>query len=207
MKSSLRNLVFITIPSLIICLIILELVFRFIIPATEEPQNQFDEAEKIFHYKPGQGGGTHTTGRSARQRGRWHINNYRWNSPTDYTEEKTRTRIAVIGDSYVDALQVGAEESYPSLLREAAGDTCDVYSFGLSGAPLSQYLHMSRYAVKHFDPDIMIFNIVTNDFDESIYTIKPNSYFLTLDVDDGVVTERQPEADYSHSQYSPRAKG
>ncbi|MCX5687422.1 MAG: hypothetical protein NTV71_02075 [Candidatus Omnitrophica bacterium] len=44
----------------------------------------------------------------------------------------------------------------------------EVYRFGFSGAPLSQYLQMMRYVKKKYSPDIVITVIVHNDFIESI---------------------------------------
>lgn len=56
----------------------------------------------------------------------------------------------------------------PGLLRQQIGDEVDVYSFGISSSPLSQYLHMSRYVTRNFDPDILVFNMVGNDFEENL---------------------------------------
>ena len=42
-----------------------------------------------------------------------------------------------------------------------------VYSFGLSGAPLSQYLIWAQYAVREFKAEALVINVVGNDFDES----------------------------------------
>ena len=45
---------------------------------------------------------------------------------------------------------------------------CRVYSYGASGAPLSQYLAYAEYVQKEFKAARMIFIIVGNDFDESL---------------------------------------
>ena len=45
----------------------------------------------------------------------------------------------------------------------------DVYSFGMAGSPMSNYLHMAKYVNHYFDPDILLINIVYNDFKESVY--------------------------------------
>ncbi|MBN1165036.1 MAG: hypothetical protein JXB45_10695 [Candidatus Krumholzibacteriota bacterium] len=206
MKKLLKSLFIITLPTLIILFLLLEIVFRHVLPASDPPQNYFDEKALIFNYLPGQPDGRTSVGGLARLRARYHINNYGWNSPVDYHEEKTVKRIAVIGDSYVDALQVDAEESYPSRLREFLGGRYEVYSFGMSGAPLSQYLHLSRYVDKLFAPDILIFNVVMNDFDESIAGVRPFIHFLTLKIDGDTAREIPPRIDYSHSYYNPRKR-
>jgi hypothetical protein len=70
----------------------------------------------------------------------------------------------------------------------------------MSGASLSHYLHIYRYALDLFDPDIFIFNVVHNDFDESIHNIRPDQkHVLTLDIEGSEVRERDP-APYTPSK-------
>ena len=95
------------------------------------------------------------------------------------------------------------DKSYPSLLRKYLNDKFDVYSFGKSGAPLSQYLHMSRYVNDYFDPDILILSVVHNDFDESITSLNPSFIkFLTLNISNDLITEKLPQPNYSFQQYN-----
>ncbi len=103
-------------------------------------------------------------------------------------------------------MQVDFNKNYPALLGRDLFGSHDVYAFGISGAPLSQYLHISRYVTKFFNPDILIFNIVMNDFDESIYRISPVDYWLTLEITDERVRERQPIADPGQSQFNARKR-
>jgi lysophospholipase L1-like esterase len=140
-------------------------------------------------------------------RARWNINNHGWNSPIDYLEEKKRRRITVIGDSYIAAFQVDADKSYPSLLRKDMGGEFDVYSFGVPGAPLSQYLQMSRYVAKTFDPDIFIFNIIHNDFIESIFAARPTSiHFLRLKMAGDSIEEVLPQSSRRFLELQPKKK-
>ena len=159
-----------TVPAVILTFLMLELAFRFVIPASTTPFAYFDTAEQILRLdENGPQSGTHTVGKAAQIRGRWQVNNFGWNSEIDYEmNRREKTRIAVIGDSFIVALHVDVEESMPGLLREKIGDQAEVYSFGTRGAPMSQYLHMSRYVNKNSDPDILVFNIVNNDFDRSL---------------------------------------
>ena len=60
-------------------------------------------------------------------------------------------------------------------LREKLHSQFDVYGFGKSGAPLSQYLQMTRYVIKHFDPEIIVINVIRNDFDESLRRVWPQA--------------------------------
>ena len=88
------------------------------------------------------------------------------------------------------------------MLRQLLHDKYEVYSFGKSGYPLSQYLHVSRYVNHHLSPDIIVFNIVHNDFDESIleYNSK-GTYFLTVSLTEAGVIENTPVPNYSFLQY------
>lgn len=196
MKKALKNILFVTVPMLLILFFLLEIVSRIFFPGSDVPKTIFDDKEQLVKYSREYGTrGLWTKGNLAQQRGRWRINNDGWNSPIDYTPEKKPgvTRVAVIGDSYIEAWQVDAEKNYPALLGKALGDKYEVYSFGVSGAPLSQYLHMSRYVEKKYSPDIYIFNLVHNDFHESIKGMAYIPQFMTVQMDnDSTFTEVQP---------------
>jgi len=202
MKNFFRNVLTITVPAVIVFLLLLELFFKFIVPSAYPPMAYFDEVELIYHHFPNQRG-LMTFGSFAQQKAKYRINNHGWNSPIDYDERKQKTRIAVIGDSYIEAFQVDTEKSYPSLLREKVKNDFDVYSFGKSGAPFSEYLHFSRYVNQRYRPDILIFNIVHNDFNESIASFNPqDSEIMTLKLNAGSISERIPAPNYSFQQYN-----
>jgi hypothetical protein len=196
MKRFIKSVVLVSLPALLLVFSIMELFFRFVIPACEPPITRFDENYRMLMYDQSLAeSGLYTVGKLAEQRGRWRINNHGWNSPLNYNTNKTRTRVAVIGDSYVEAIQVDSDKSYPSLLRKALRDTIDVYSFGISGASLSHYLHMFRYTLDLFDPDIIVINVVHNDFHESIHNLDPEQeHMLTLDIQGADVREVEPVA-------------
>ncbi len=202
-RDHLKNIVLLSIPTLIVLILILEIFFRAVIPASHLPRWYYDSEESLVKFDPIEKEGLYTIGKFAQQRGKWKVNNNGWISEIDYKKEKNKLRIAVIGDSFIEALQVDVDKSYPSLLRREIGGNYEVYSFGISGAPLSQYLHMSRYVKKHFNPDIFIFNIVHNDFDESIFGVDPDDeYWLTFDISNQHIREVNPKPDYSFVQYN-----
>ncbi len=196
MKKTLKNILFVTVPMLLIFFVLLEIVSRIFFPGSNRPKSIYDEDTRIVKYSRDYGTrGLWTTGNFAQQRARWRINNDGWNSPIDYFSEKKPgvKRIAVIGDSYIEAWQVSAEDKYPSILDEALGDGYEVYSFGVSASPLSQYLHMSRYVEKKYDPDIYVFNLIHNDFHESINGLAYIPMYLTIKFDsDSTYSEVQP---------------
>ncbi len=79
-------------------------------------------------------------------------------------------RIAVLGDSYAEALQVGQEKAFWSLM-EARLQTCEsfggkrveVINFGVSGYGTAQELFTLRERVWDYSPDIVLLAITTNN--------------------------------------------
>ena len=150
----------------------LELIFRFIIPAAESPDRFFDKNTNLVKLAPNQEG-VFTMGKTARYRSKWRVNNHGWNHSDDYTFENTGgiPRICIIGDSYVEAKHIDVAESMGVILNELLPGY-QTYSFGISGAPFSQYLQMARYVARHYQPDVLVVLLVHNDFDQSIKAYK-----------------------------------
>ncbi|MBA4419356.1 MAG: hypothetical protein C0392_15850 [Syntrophus sp. (in: bacteria)] len=164
-----KNVLFGTLPAILIVLIVLEVFFRSVIPASDPPRSFFDEKEKMFFCSNEKVKGVNVIGKFAEIRAKWRINNMHWNYPIDYYHINDRKLIAVIGDSFIEALQVDVGKNYPFLLKEKLANHYEVYAFGVSGAPLSQYLHISRYVNKHFDADVIIIKCLIR----SIRTLNP----------------------------------
>jgi len=72
-----------------------------------------------------------------------------------------------------------------------------VYSIGLSGAPLSQYLVFAEYSRNTFRPDAMVFVIIGNDFDESLLKYQSSPRFHYFDGKEGRFV--LPRVDYEIS--------
>jgi len=130
----------------------------------------------------------------------FHVNSNGWNSRNStYNREKdtNKPRICIVGDSYIEALQVRYNSSIAERLEDYLDGAVDsVYRFGLSGAPLSQYLYMIEEEVLTFRPDYIIVNLVPNDFLESIENGGGTywSSFSRLEVtQEGAVLIRSPE--------------
>lgn len=200
---AIKNILTISIPSLIVIFILIEIVSRIFFPGTQIPAVQWDENNRMMKFSKEYGEfGVYTTGNLAQIRAKWNINNEGWNSPVNYYSNKRKgvTRIAIIGDSYIEAFQVDIDKSYPNILANKLGENYEVYAFGMSGAPLSQYLHIARYVEQKFNPDIYIFNVVHNDFNESIYQATSKSFF-TISFSKDSLEEIQPAPyERSHSK-------
>lgn len=96
-----------------------------------------------------------------------HINNAGFVNSQDYVATSAAPLLAIVGDSYVEAMQVPNQDAFPEVLQ-ANAQNLRVYSFGFSGAPLSQYLIWAKHAQENYHNDYLIVNVVGNDFDESL---------------------------------------
>ena len=167
----------------IVVLLLLEVVFR-VLPTSdsfylqavthEEPITRFEENRELtkqigFDF-------SHVTSK--------HINNFGFATDRDFflSESDSNLIFAVIGDSYVEAMQIKNKDTFHAKL-DANLKNVVVYPFGVSGSPLSQYLAFADYAKKNFKPDFFIFLIISNDFDESWYEIKqaPGFHYFNPD--------------------------
>jgi GDSL-like Lipase/Acylhydrolase family len=171
-------------------------VFRFVWLASDVPANAF--VEDCVRYAPDQQGVWRVRNEIAAP---YRINGQGWNSGIgDYRKARRPgvERIAVVGDSYIEALQVPYNRSVgEDLAADFAADDggrVEAYRFAISGAPMSQYLQMIEHAVAPYRPDWVVVLIVHNDFDES-YKFKQGRYtssFLKLRVKDGRVLGEIP---------------
>jgi hypothetical protein len=120
------------------------------------------------------------------------VNNYGFVNDVDYDENATSPLLAVVGDSYVEAFQVQFRETITGRLASEVGGGGRVYSFAISGAPLSQYLAYAEYAARKFKADALVINIVGNDFDESLLRYKkaPGYHYFAGGPAAGPVLER-----------------
>jgi lysophospholipase L1-like esterase len=127
-------------------------------------------------------------------------------------------RIAVLGDSVTEAIQVTLEDTFPSRLeRQLAhcpsmqGRTVEVLNFGVAGYGTTQELLMLRGKVRKYQPDLVLLefyfgNDLSDNFRELDYT-KPGGrpYFVEKDgrlvLDDSFqhLPEMQPGAIRLHN--------
>lgn len=180
-----KKIILLTIPTFLFFFLLLELLFNIIIPASELPDVVFDNKYKLIKFNENQSG-YYSIGKFPEEKFRWEINNEGWNNKKDYYQNKTKYRIAIIGDSYVEAFQVNVNESFPSLLQ-LKFPKLEFYSFGISGSPLSNYYQMIKYISKKFNPDFYVINVVGNDYDESLHSLRKRDVFTTLKIGESPV--------------------
>jgi len=194
MNDSLRQriLSLLLIPAGLIALLgLAELFFRYIVPAPDIPQPAYSGG--VLRHQPDQRG----VYWSGDVEAPFHINAQGWNSVRpDYSPVRTAApRIAVIGDALVEALQVPPDKSIAEdLERELPG--VEVFRYGISGAPLSQFLQMARKDALPAHPDVLVVVVDHGDFDSS-YREVPGTFaksFLKLRLDaEDQVQELPPE--------------
>jgi hypothetical protein len=142
-----------------------------VLPASDSLRTQPVNAQSpILHFEPSRTVQL-TRGWDARIGATKHVNNAGFLSDIDYDGAPGRKAI-VIGDSYVEALQVENERTIHGILNGAVAPRGAVYGVGASGSPLSQYLAYAEYAVQSFRPRALVFVVVANDFDESLLDYK-----------------------------------
>jgi hypothetical protein len=100
------------------------------------------------------------------------INNYGFVNDQDYASRDEQGPLVIVGDSYVEALMVPYEQTVQGRLAARLKDRLKVYSVGISGSQLAQYLAFAQYAGAEFHPRAMAFLIIGNDFDESLLKYK-----------------------------------
>ena len=79
-------------------------------------------------------------------------------------------RIAVLGDSYAEAMQVAMEESFPAVLERELGSCSslqgkevEVINFGVSGYGTAQELLTLRHRAQRYQPDLVLLAFVTGN--------------------------------------------
>ena len=91
------------------------------------------------------------------------------------------TRIAVLGDSYTEALQVPEDSAFPSLLEHSLSRTLsgryEVLNFGVSGFGTGQELLVLRHYALAYAPDAVILAFTTgNDVSDNSRALKQVDY-------------------------------
>lgn len=123
-------------------------------------------------------------------RTRVRINRSGFRSSSEYTVDPKKLRVAVLGDSFVQALQVKEEDSFPKVverLLKARGRDAFVYNFGVSSTGTIHQYQILKEAVLKVRPQVLVLAFFPNDLtDDSPYYVHedPNlipQYSLTAD--------------------------
>ncbi len=159
-----------------ISILFLEIVFSFLPVNRVLPGQAVNSITPYARYSPNRDF-TSSTGSLMDQPNVIHTNNIGLISPVDYQKNHKLPLIAVIGDSFVEAKRVDQQKTFSSLLRQQLKSSHRVYTFAHSGAPLSQYLAYAKFAIEEYGAKQLIFIVVGNDYDESLYRYKQTPRF------------------------------
>jgi hypothetical protein len=121
------------------------------------------------------------------------MNNYGFASNIDYAPDNTRPLLAIVGDSFMEAIATPWPQTGAGRLQQCFADCVRVYTFAKSGAPMSQYLVYAEYAKQTFRPHGFVIVIVANDFDESLlkYKESPHGFhYFVRDTSDKAALQR-----------------
>jgi hypothetical protein len=142
------------------------------------------EADPVFHFVPNQRS-TWSLGWNFSRVNRLQVNNAGYANDQEYDRDDPRRLLAVVGDSYVQASMIPYHETLQGRLAAMVAPDARVYSFGASGAPLSQYLVWAREAREQWKAQALAIIVVGNDFDESlaIYRKSPGFHHYISDPD------------------------
>jgi len=145
----------------------LEVLLRFLPVRTPLGTVVVNERNPIIHFTPNQAF-TYSQGWRFSMVNTGRINNYGFVNQKDYLRQEDQGPVVIVGDSYVEAMMVPYEQTVHGQLDELGAKNGHVYSLGISGAQLPQYLAFAQYAWQEFAPRAMVFVIIGNDFDESM---------------------------------------
>lgn len=183
----------------IVMFVFLEVIFRFL-PVSDytypQPVNNNSPVSKMLPNREMM----YSKGWNFIFKNKVRVNNDGFINDQDYHAHDQGPLVAIVGDSYIEALMVPYAATLQGTLAHAFSGKLRVYSFGFSGAPLSQYLAWARYAREKYRNDFLISNVVGNDFDESLlkYNDSKGGYFYRPNANGDLQLTR---VDYMHTKY------
>src|SRR5437762_2017287 len=146
MPSRRRRLIFSLIA--ILCgialpVLILEIALRFLPVSSVTGTMGVDQNNPIIRFTPNQAF-TFSKGWQFAIVNIGRINNYGFVNDQDYTRADERGPVVIIGDSYVEARMVPYQQTVQGRLAKRLENKRNVYSIGISGAQLAQYLAFAQ---------------------------------------------------------------
>jgi len=152
--------------STLLTLALLELVFPLIVPVSDDVVYEALPGVGL-RLRPGSSGRYIRAGIDAHFR----VNAAGFNSAREYRtgRESGVRRIAVVGDSFVEALQVDYADAFFARMETELGreTPTEVYSFGISGNGTSQAVALVEEVVLDYRPDALVYLFIPNDVADS----------------------------------------
>ena len=155
----------------LLAVILVEVIFQALPVSDATSTMDVNDANPYMRFEPNRSLDI-SIGKFFEIRSRKKTNNWGFFDDKDFRRGEGKGKLVVIGDSYVEALQVKNAEAIHGRLSAALDSQYDVYGIGSSGSPLSQYLAYAKFARAEFDPSVFVFVVVANDYDESLLRYK-----------------------------------
>jgi hypothetical protein len=104
-----------------------------------------------------------------------------WRSVYDYEQKKSRPRVIVVGDSFINYCLHDDAELITHYLQGFFGDGVEVMNMGVPGFGIDQMALVSTRIARDFEPDAVVFAFIKTDLERSCHdyfygTRKP--YFI-----------------------------
>ncbi|MCK6456568.1 MAG: hypothetical protein L6Q92_08575 [Phycisphaerae bacterium] len=163
-----------------------ELFFRLAMNVTNVPYYFWDPVIGIRR-APNQSG-AYTWG--GHVNGRFRFNAQGWNHSRDYVVVKPPhgRRVCLVGDSFVESLQVQPDETMYALAEKAMSRPerpVEWYAFGCSGFGAAQNYNVIRHYALDYQPDVVVMFFTENDVhDCSPYITKLEPYVSSYELDE-----------------------
>lgn len=201
MRNALKNFG-LALGSLLLTFLLLEIVLALFCEVTDDLQYQASPGGGL-RLRPNQQGVYVREGGSGGDyiAARFRVNNVGFNNGRDYTRERRQApiRVAVVGDSFVEALQVEVDRSFSQIMElelQERGIDVEVYSFGVSGFGTSQVLHLVQETVLSYSPDFLIYLFIPNDLGDSSAYRGRSRWTPQYDLDSGGDLVQLPHRTY-----------
>ncbi len=139
---------------------------------------QKDRHYAFWHFEPNRLITSHTNSEGVRDR-EWNKDNY-------------DRSIALLGDSYVIALQVQKEDTYEEILERSLTPKTEVFNVGIPSADMLNQILWSRYLKKTYDPDLYLLTITNGDdfITSKMQAFSSDCHLWRSNVEEGYVEER-----------------
>ncbi len=121
-------------------------------------------------------------------------NKYGFRGPNwELRKNAGETRIAILGDSYIEGREVAFDELVTSVLEKRISSDVLVMNFGISGTAQADQIPLYRNLVRKFKPDVVIHCVtVSNDFEENVQELSPLQSKNFLELKNGELLEIPP---------------
>lgn len=170
MKRSVQHLLTLAL-AVLLALLVAEGISRML-PGRPEPPIKIYDARIGFRLRPGLSG-TWTV----ENPGHFTFNSFGFRDVEWTPARRKPHRVAVLGDSFVEALQVDLDQTFPKLVETALPDT-EVMNFGISGQGQVEELLTYRTYVRPFRPDLVVLAFFPgNDFIDNWRRSRPSLRF------------------------------